>query len=152
MLKQNESHVARCYYYRVRSIEQNAQSRPHPVPLLAHAASVVVLNGSIPPIVYPVVVIAAIARLLLFLFAAPPPACPPLMPLNPSRGTVLPIYAIFLQIQLAKYYSMQESTPARASLMTGRYPVRYGMQHGVLQAGAPWGLPTKEKVRQSPLV
>ncbi|CAM9643557.1 unnamed protein product, partial [Hapterophycus canaliculatus] len=37
-------------------------------------------------------------------------------------------------------------TPARASIMTGRYPLRYGMQYGVLMPGAPWGLPLSEKI------
>lgn len=48
--------------------------------------------------------------------------------------------------QLDNYYSMSLCTPARASLMTGRYPVRYGMQYSVLIPGAPWGLPLDEKV------
>ena len=30
--------------------------------------------------------------------------------------------------------------------MTGRYPVRYGMQYGVIIPGAPWALPLSEKV------
>lgn len=30
--------------------------------------------------------------------------------------------------------------------MTGRYPIRSGMQYGVIIPGAPWGLPLSEKV------
>lgn len=30
--------------------------------------------------------------------------------------------------------------------MTGRYPVRLGMQYSVLVPGEPWGLPLYEKV------
>eukprot|EP00904_Undaria_pinnatifida_P009087 jgi/Undpi1/5308/HiC_scaffold_2.g00589.m1 len=41
---------------------------------------------------------------------------------------------------------MSLCTPARASLMTGRYPLRYGMQYGVIMPGSPWGLPLTEKV------
>ncbi|CAN0570507.1 unnamed protein product [Laminaria digitata] len=41
---------------------------------------------------------------------------------------------------------MSICTPARASLMTGRYPIRYGLQYNVIQPGAPWGLPLHEKV------
>ncbi|CAM9345816.1 unnamed protein product, partial [Discosporangium mesarthrocarpum] len=43
-------------------------------------------------------------------------------------------------MQLTEYYSMYLCTPARASLMTGRYPLRYGMQFSVIQPGAPWAL------------
>lgn len=48
---------------------------------------------------------------------------------------------------MSQYYSMSICTPARAALMTGRYPVRYGLQYNVIQPGAPWGLPLGEKVR-----
>ena len=36
--------------------------------------------------------------------------------------------------------------PARSSLMTGRYPINTGMQHGVVMATQPWGLPLSEKL------
>eukprot|EP00752_Nemacystus_decipiens_P014913 g13276.t1 len=49
-------------------------------------------------------------------------------------------------IKMKEYYSMQICTPARASLMTGRYVVRYGLQYSVIQPGAPWGLPLNEKL------
>eukprot|EP00752_Nemacystus_decipiens_P016039 g14340.t1 len=49
-------------------------------------------------------------------------------------------------IKMKEYYSMQICTPARASLMTGRYVVRYGLQYSVIQPGAPWGLPLNEKI------
>ncbi|CAN0430889.1 unnamed protein product [Pylaiella littoralis] len=49
-------------------------------------------------------------------------------------------------IKMKSYYSLSVCTPARASLMTGRYPVRYGMQYDVILSGAPWGLPFSEKV------
>lgn len=32
--------------------------------------------------------------------------------------------------------------------MTGRYVMRYGLQYGVIEAGAPWGIPLTEKVRR----
>lgn len=48
--------------------------------------------------------------------------------------------------QMTQYYTMSICTPARASLMTGRYVVRYGMQYNVIQPGAKWGLPLTEKV------
>lgn len=47
---------------------------------------------------------------------------------------------------MTQYYTMSICTPARASLMTGRYTVRYGMQYNVIQPGAKWGLPLTEKV------
>lgn len=49
-------------------------------------------------------------------------------------------------IKLNQYYSQPICTPARGALMTGRYPVRYGMQTFVIAPGAPWGLPVDEKV------
>ncbi|CAN0399278.1 unnamed protein product, partial [Scytosiphon promiscuus] len=37
---------------------------------------------------------------------------------------------------------MSICTPARATLMTGRYTVRYGMQYSeVIMPGQPWGIP-----------
>ncbi|CAN0298519.1 unnamed protein product, partial [Laminaria digitata] len=47
---------------------------------------------------------------------------------------------------MTEYYTMSICTPARASLMTGRYTIRYGLQYNVIQPGAPWGLPLTEKV------
>lgn len=49
---------------------------------------------------------------------------------------------------MTEYYTMSTCTPARASLMTGRYAVRYGLQYSVIDPGAPWGLPLTEKVRK----
>ncbi|CAB1098994.1 unnamed protein product [Ectocarpus sp. CCAP 1310/34] len=49
-------------------------------------------------------------------------------------------------VKLSQYYSMSICTPARAALMTGRYPVRYGFQYDVIHMGAPWGLPLTEKL------
>lgn len=51
-------------------------------------------------------------------------------------------------MQMKDYYSMLVCTPARASLMTGRYVVRYGLQYKVIGTSQPWGLPTTEKVRK----
>ena len=66
---------------------------------------------------------------------------------NGSRS-VLPFLVPFPRylLQLTNYYTMSICTPARASLMTGRYVVRYGLQYNVIQPGAPWGLPLEEKV------
>ncbi|CAM9407888.1 unnamed protein product [Pylaiella littoralis] len=49
-------------------------------------------------------------------------------------------------VKMSNYYSMALCTPARASLMTGRYVVRYGMQYGLIEPGAPWGVPLTEKL------
>ncbi|CAM9964603.1 unnamed protein product, partial [Phaeothamnion confervicola] len=49
-------------------------------------------------------------------------------------------------IKLTNYYSMYLCSPARASLLTGRYVFRYGMQYNVVQPTAPWGLPLGEKL------
>ncbi|XP_042896266.1 arylsulfatase B-like [Parasteatoda tepidariorum] len=49
-------------------------------------------------------------------------------------------------IILNNHYSQPICTPSRGSLMTGKYPLRLGLQHGVITATAPWGLSPKEKI------
>ncbi|XP_066922227.1 arylsulfatase B-like isoform X2 [Clytia hemisphaerica] len=48
-------------------------------------------------------------------------------------------------IILNNYYVQPICTPTRSALMTGRYPIHTGMQHGVLLASEPWGLSLDEK-------
>ena len=45
---------------------------------------------------------------------------------------------------MTNYYSQEVCTPARASLLTGRYPVTVGMQYGDVDPAESWGLPLKE--------
>jgi arylsulfatase A-like enzyme len=47
-------------------------------------------------------------------------------------------------VRLEQYYVQPMCTPTRAALMTGRYPLRYGLQTGVIPSGHTWGLPTDE--------
>ena len=47
---------------------------------------------------------------------------------------------------LENYYVQQVCTPTRAQLMTGRYQIRYGMQHGVVRPPQPDGIPLDEKL------
>jgi arylsulfatase A-like enzyme len=47
-------------------------------------------------------------------------------------------------VRLESYYGQQLCTPARAALMTGRYPMRYGLQTFVIFPGHRYGLPTGE--------
>jgi arylsulfatase A-like enzyme len=47
-------------------------------------------------------------------------------------------------VRLESYYGQQLCTPARAALMTGRYPMRYGLQSFVIFPGHTYGLATDE--------
>lgn len=47
-------------------------------------------------------------------------------------------------IMMTNYYSQEICSPARASLMTGRYPITLGFQYEELGTGAVWGLNSSE--------
>jgi len=47
-------------------------------------------------------------------------------------------------VKLESYYGLPLCTPARAALMTGRYPMRHGLQTFVIFPGHTYGLPTDE--------
>ncbi len=47
-------------------------------------------------------------------------------------------------VRLEQFYAQPMCTPTRASLMTGRYPFRYGLQTAVILSGQTYGLPTDE--------
>ena len=49
-------------------------------------------------------------------------------------------------IKLTQYYTQQLCTPARASLLTGKYPIHLGMQHDVIQPESPFGLPLGHQI------
>jgi arylsulfatase A-like enzyme len=46
--------------------------------------------------------------------------------------------------RLSQFYVQPMCTPTRAALMTGRYPLRYGLQTLVIPASMSYGLPTDE--------
>ncbi|XP_077515256.1 arylsulfatase B-like isoform X1 [Amblyomma americanum] len=52
-------------------------------------------------------------------------------------------------IILHNYYTMQLCTPSRSALLTGLYPIRTGMQSGIIGNMEPWGLPLGLKLLPS---
>jgi arylsulfatase A-like enzyme len=49
-------------------------------------------------------------------------------------------------VRLNQFYVQPLCSPTRASLMTGRYPIRYGLQVSVIRPWADYGLPLTERL------
>jgi len=49
-------------------------------------------------------------------------------------------------VRLDQFYVQPMCTPTRAALMTGRYPLRYGLQTLVIPSGMTYGLSTEERL------
>lgn len=48
-------------------------------------------------------------------------------------------------VQLDRFYVSPMCSPTRAGLLTGRYPMRFGMARAVVRPWAPYGLPPREQ-------
>ena len=48
-------------------------------------------------------------------------------------------------VRLEQFYVQPVCSPTRAALMTGRYPLRHGLQVGVVRPWAQYGLPLEER-------
>lgn len=49
-------------------------------------------------------------------------------------------------ITLDRYYTMMDCTPARASLLSGRYAIHTGMQHDCIASQSEWNLPYSVRI------
>jgi arylsulfatase I/J len=52
--------------------------------------------------------------------------------------------------RLEQFYAQPMCTPTRAAIMTGRYPMRYGLQTAVIPQGHTYGLATDECAAAGP--
>jgi len=73
------------------------------------------------------------------------------------QSTDMPLATPFMDelaatgLKMTKYYTQYECTPARASLMTGKAPIKLGMMHECVTPTSVWGLKKSEATMASML-
>ena len=75
-----------------------------------------------------------------------PPPTTALLLTSPGVGLTPTTLAKAAGTRLEQFYVQPVCSPTRASFLTGRYPMRYGLHVGVVRPWAAYGLPLDERL------